>query len=588
MKEAPQVLNSFTPTVLFEQGKEKFSDSPDEAIQLIIEAKKKATEEESYELLIDILIFLSRTFRFQGKHFESLELLNESYRKLNQFIPHDQYRLAHVYKEFSSLYADGLKDFATGLDYSLKSLKLNIEELKGPLLNNIGCQYSHLNEFEKAYKYLLQGQEYCIENEIDYVLCFIYENLGNLFRLQKEYEKATSYYQLGFEACNKAYGNEANKQSIDFIFAYNCIGLAENYLKSNQIEELPELINKIIEVADASNLKSALSEAYLLEGKYLLQLQDYEAFEKLFHRSIEFCSEFSFFSDKEEWLQLIIHLYEEKGKYKEALGFSKIIIQNRNAQKSKKVNLANILESKENQILNLENRNREVQLQKEQSEQFAYIVAHDLKTPLSNISNFTNLVRKKHREDMDEQSQFYIDFVLVQSKHMQDMLDDLLRYITLKESDGNLTDVDVNKVLDVVVENFSEQITNKKAVIDYPSSFMVKIQYFHLEIILNNLVKNALKFSKNNEITKIKIAVNENASEYQFEVIDNGIGVEEQYHEKIFKVFRQLNKKNYHGTGMGLSICKKIVGNYGGKIWVSGNEWGGASFHFTIPKKVSL
>lgn len=587
MKAAIENPTQTAPALLFEQGKEILNTSKEEGISLIQEAIAQAEHQEVFDLLIDILVFLSRTYRFQGNYFESMEYLNKSYRKLNQYIPHDQYRLAFIFKEFSSLYADGFEDFSTGLEYSKKSLRLNVEELKESLLNNIGCQYIHLKEYEKAHSFLNRGRAYCLKHEKHLVLCFIYENYGNLFRFQKEYSKATEYYNLGLKACENAHHFlDGDKTTIDFINSYICIGLAENYLESNQLDPLPGLIQNIKDLGETSNLQSALSQAYLLEGKLLLKKNEYKEFENLFYRSVQFCAENSFFSNNEEWLKLIIEVYEKQGRYKDALTYSQLIITNRDDRKSKTINFSNILESKEHEILDLENRNREIQLQKEQLEQFAYIVAHDLKTPLSNISNFIRLIRKKYRYRMDEKSQFHIDFVSDQSKHMQEMLDDLLQYITVKESEGTHPEVELKTIMKIILENYTDQIESKNAIIEFPNDAKIKVQPFHFEVILNNLIKNALKFTKEDTTPRIDLKLEENSNVYQIEVADNGIGIEEQYHEKIFEVFRQLDTKNYQGTGIGLSICKKIVQSYGGKIWVKTNQSGGASFFFTIPKQI--
>ncbi len=571
---------------LFEKAKAIASESSEKAFDLLDKGEVKAKAEENYPLICDILIFRARTFRFQGKFFDGMEQCNLAYRSISRYLPTDEKRLAYLYKEYGCIYCDGFFNFHSALDYTLKALSYNVEELKTALYNNIGSQYISLGEYDKAYSYLTKGQRFCLESNDPYTLCFIYENFGNLIRAEKNYPKAITYYQLGLSACEEAYKVTENEQSIVYIQSYLEIGLVKCYLESNQFSEVPALIQKIQKRAKTSNSLSALSNAYLLEGELLFLKKDKAGFEKLFASSLEFCSKNDFYEDKDEWLKMMIQFCEYHGAYKEALICSKQMVINQKDQRSKmrSTNFLKFLEEKELEIFELEKHNREIQMQKEQLEQFAYIVAHDLKTPLSNISNFIGLFSRKNRAKVDEDCQFYLDFALDNSKHLYKMLDDLLRYITIGEAKGDLPSCEVDKVLMHVIDNHTEEINSRKAIIEFLDFVPVKMHSFHLEILLGNLIKNALKFSKKEQSTYVKIDLTETKDEYLFSVSDNGIGIKEEYHKKIFDVFKQLDKLNYQGTGIGLSICKKIINTYGGKIWVSDNEMGGASFHFNIPK----
>ncbi len=585
-----QVVSKADPKSIFNHAQTLISVSPDEAIALIGKAKIQAEAEKDYHLVCEILICLSRTFRFQGKFLDSIEQLNMAYRLLNRYFADDRNTLAFIFKEYGCLYSDDLSDFTTALDYFTKSLRLNVNELKTSLYNNIGCQYINLKDYKKAYSFLEKGQRICQENEDHQVLCFIYENLGNLFNTQGKYEESIKFYEMGIDSCLLAYDVVDNCQDIEYIHCYIEIGLVSSYIEFGDFTRVPKLIDQVYHRSKSSKLQSALSQVYLLEGRMLLKKNQYDDFKALFNTSIVFCTTHSFYSDKEEWLTMMLELCEKQGGYKEALNYSKRIIINREAKKSKTkaINLDKILENKEIEILKLENRNREIQLQKEQLEQFAYIVAHDLKTPLSNISNFIGLFSRTYREKVDAQHQYYLDFILDNSKHLHHMLDDLLRYINLKGEKGNLPISNPEEILRYIIKSNTQEIEEKNATIEYNHLLKVKMHSFHLEIVLGNLIKNALKFSKKEEAPHIRVTSSENQMDYLFSVIDNGIGIKKEYYQQIFDVFKQLDKINYHGTGMGLSICKKIINTYGGKIWVSGNEFQGTSFHFNIPKEITV
>jgi len=570
---------------IFAEGKKIMKSSPKEGMQLIKDGLELAEKEGEYSLACEILIFKSRTFRFQGKIYRSMENLNKAFRLLNQHIPHDQKNLAYIYKEYGSLYTDGFNNSAIGLEYSFKCLKLNVEETKSSVYINIGCQYINLEEYDKAHIYLNKALNRSKEKCEYYLLSFVYENFGNLFKNQGKYKEAIEHYQLGIDACEKAYEG-LEKQSVDYIYCYILVSIAESYLEEDKIDLAVPMVEKIMNKAKESNLMNSLSQAYLLEGKLLLLENNTEAFEALFQKMIPFCSAHLFFGEKERWYEMIIEMYEKQGEFEKAFFYSKCIIANIGEQKTKtqKLNFGNILENKEIEILELENRNREIQLQKEQLEQFAYIVAHDLKTPLSNISNFVGLFSKKYKGELEKEYEDYLKLVEENSKHLYKMLDDLLQYITFSNEKGELPTCSVKKTLRHILENRKEFIKKKNATITYEKLGDVKMHPFHLECIFDNLISNSLKFSKKNESCEIHICLKENEHDYCFKVEDNGIGIEEKFHQKIFEMFNRLDKINYQGTGMGLSICKKIVNSYGGKIGISINEKGGSTFDFNIPK----
>lgn len=583
-----QGMISTNPETAFNQAKKLMGSAPEKALNLLTEAQSIAVDQQMHDLVCEMYIYLSRHFRFQGRSFESVEQLNKVYRYLNRYIPHNHHILAHIYKEFGSIYSDGFEDHETALNYSLKSIQLNIEEIRPHLFNNIGSHYISLKKYDKASFYLKQGQQLCQSLDKNFILCFIYENFGNLFRFQEKYPEAIKYYQKGLESARNIGPSSENQQSISYIQCFIQTGLAKVYLNLKQLDQAAHWTQQTHQIATSAKLPNALSMVYLLEGQLLLAKNQVEKFEALFHTSFDFCAKKSFYTDQKTWLERIIHLYENQQKYAEALAYSKqiISIQEDQVSKTKSVNLSKVLESKEMEILKLEDRNRRMQIQKDQLEQFAYIVAHDLKTPLTNISNFIGLFYKKFKAKIDEQNQTYLNYAMNSSKQLHKMLDDLLQYITVKEVNERPPLCDVEQILNGLMVSNSKQIKQKQAKIEYNELPKVRIHDFHLKIILDNLIRNALKFSEKQKAPHIIIQLKDNKKEYAFSVSDNGIGIKQEYHQRIFDVFRRLDKVNYKGTGIGLSICKKIIQIYGGKIWVSDSESGGTSFHFNIPKIV--
>lgn len=223
---------------------------------------------------------------------------------------------------------------------------------------------------------------------------------------------------------------------------------------------------------------------------------------------------------------------------------------------------------------------------KMQLENFAYIASHDMKEPLRMIGNFSQLLSRKSREQLDKSGQEYLDFILTGVKNMNGFIDDLLVYSRTERSEITCQEVNLSSTLFLLEREFSDTLAEKNATIktsNLPSCMSGSKE--KIKILFHNLISNALKFSDVETPTQIKIKAEDKGFCWQFSFTDNGIGIEEAYFEKIFMVFKKLHPKNiYPGTGMGLALCKKIVQQHGGNIWVESTLGKETTFYFTINK----
>jgi light-regulated signal transduction histidine kinase (bacteriophytochrome) len=226
----------------------------------------------------------------------------------------------------------------------------------------------------------------------------------------------------------------------------------------------------------------------------------------------------------------------------------------------------------------------ELQSSNSDLEQYAYIASHDLQEPLNNISNFLGLLKKRMSGDLNEENIKLMDVVLKSADKMQKLINDILLLSLIGRSRGNKK-VDCNKILKEIIADLDSKVHELKLKITVGELPAVVGNETEITQLFQRLVNNAVKFRKKDAIPEIEIRCIEKNSEWEFSVRDNGIGIEQEYFNKIFLVFQRLHKQGeYPGTGIGLAACKKVVDLNGGRIWVSSSLGIGSTFHFTLPK----
>jgi PAS domain S-box-containing protein len=219
----------------------------------------------------------------------------------------------------------------------------------------------------------------------------------------------------------------------------------------------------------------------------------------------------------------------------------------------------------------------------EELEQFAYVSSHDLQEPLRMITSYLQLLQRRYQGKIDDKADKYIYFAVDGASRMQNLINDLLEFsrVTTEAIEPEPTDSEF--ILNQVLSSLELYINENEATVSHGSLPEVMVDNTQLVQVFQNLIINGIKFH-NEEAPKIHISAEKKESEWVFSVQDNGIGIEPQYSEKIFEVFKRLHKKEvYQGTGIGLAICKKIVERHGGHIWVESELGKGSTFYFTLP-----
>ncbi len=231
----------------------------------------------------------------------------------------------------------------------------------------------------------------------------------------------------------------------------------------------------------------------------------------------------------------------------------------------------------------LENRARELMVSNQELEQFAYVASHDLQEPLRMISSFLKQLEKKYSDRLDEKAHTYIHYAVDGAARMREIILDLLEYSRAGKETEEMVPVDTHKVAEEVLTLYRQTIAEKEAEIEIGELPVVKSYHAPVQQIFSNLVGNALKYSAPDRKPKIEISSEIKNGKLVFCIKDNGIGIDSEYHEKIFVIFQRLHHKGeYSGTGMGLAIVKKILDKLGGSIWIESKEGEGSAFYFTL------
>jgi len=202
------------------------------------------------------------------------------------------------------------------------------------------------------------------------------------------------------------------------------------------------------------------------------------------------------------------------------------------------------------------------------------------------VTSFLGQIERKYSDVIDDKGKRFIHFAVDGAQRMRQIILDLLEFSRVGKLEEKEEHIDLNSVVKEVILLCQKQVKDTNATINYSNLPSLRLYKTPVRQVFQNLISNALKYHKQDQPLVINISAEETSMHWQFAISDNGIGIEEEYFNKIFVLFQRLhNKDEYSGTGIGLAVCKKIIENLGGKIWVESEEGQGSTFYFTIPKK---
>lgn len=233
----------------------------------------------------------------------------------------------------------------------------------------------------------------------------------------------------------------------------------------------------------------------------------------------------------------------------------------------------------------LKKKTEELEQSNKDLEEFANAVSHDLKEPLRMISTFLEFLDEEYSDTLDNQAKEYINHALKGSDRMKHLIEDLLEYSKTGSANFSVEEIDLNILINEVLENLQLMISEKHVKLDIAELPPITANKAQVSTLFQNLISNAIKYC--NKTPEVKIAYEDSGLYYIFYVEDNGIGIDEYYRDYVFQIFNRLHsKKDFPGNGIGLAICKRIVKNLNGSIWLESKKGEGSKFSFKVPKEI--
>ncbi len=216
-------------------------------------------------------------------------------------------------------------------------------------------------------------------------------------------------------------------------------------------------------------------------------------------------------------------------------------------------------------------------------EQFAYSASHDMQEPLRSVKIFSQLLMRKYGSQLDPEGKRMLDFLQRGAGRMETLLQDLLEYTRLIEFEKPTEETDANLALESALQRLNDTISESNAKITTGVLPSLRVHFAHLQQLFQNLIGNALKYRDPNRAPTISINAIRQDAHWLFSIQDNGIGIAPEFAETIFGLFKRLHTGDqYPGTGLGLAICRRIVEQYGGRIWIESQPSPGTLFYFTL------
>lgn len=482
--------------------------------------------------------------------------------------------LCLAYTNIGSVYTQK-KSYVKALDHFHLALKHN-DIVEDKIYNSLGVIYLNLNDYENAIKYFKKYGAHKKKINDQQGLSRYHCNLGSVYVEKGYLEKAQDHFFQAEKLCKKD----------EETFIYNAIlhNIATVFQKKGKLEEAEKFSRQVLR--NAKRIKDAFMEA-----ETSVQLAEILFLQNKQEETIEFAMHAKEIALKKEFNKCLLKAYDllarayyNKGMLKTAWEYGQK--QNKGLkqelqQLNEELNDAN-LDAKNQIIEQLEDKNTLIKSQNTDLREFAYIVAHDLKTPLRIIVSFADLILRQNAGDINPASTEFLEYIREASHKLHFKLEDLLYFVTLDKNKANYRRINPNELIKELIKQFEDEIAESKMNIQvdelpqiYGSEEQIRQYFYHL-------IDNAIKFRRDDK-PEVKIFADKIEDKIQIAFKDNGIGIESAFQKKVFQLFQQLDQQNRKGNGFGLSICRKIAELHGGSMSLKSEPKLGSTFYLHLP-----
>jgi signal transduction histidine kinase len=598
MSEKRQVISAWDVRSLIESSRQKeHQNDLADALALATQAEKAFAKcvDKSDELKADLLQHLAQIHR-RRQDFDKLDAYSRTLLDISRQIKDESLEATAllnlgIVRSIESDYRSAMTHFVESL---AQSERVGFRSNVAHCLINIGNVYANLFNYEDA----LDRYEKAITDYADVLndttRIAINLNIGNLCHTTEQYDLANEYFERGLEIADETAQNDmsahahtlicrnllADKRSIEAKrhintkngaanHPINLLNIAEIHFAEGNTEGATQQAVNGIEAA-----KSAKDDTSELRGFRLLA----DIYEKIGDFKRAFRAEKIYSTKQVDYLRMqrTMHALDLE------IRFSLREKQQRIEELTRENSFQGILLEKSDQIAQ---QNGQLKQANEELQQFAYITSHDLKEPLRMIGSFSQVIQQTYSAKLGGESAMYFRYINDGVNRMNALLDALLQYATIGKIEIEPEVVDIQEVVGIAKDNLHVKIEETFGSIMCGALPNVMSMQSLLVQLFQNLIGNALKFNKPDSRPIVLINAEDRRDHWLFSVEDNGIGIDAEHCERIFVIFQRLHGRDkYEGTGIGLSICQKIVHQLGGKIWVESEPLKGATFFFTLPK----
>ena len=498
----------------------------------------------------------------RGEYKEAFEYMKAALEiaerlRLNKIIASTLVNIGNIFSALYS-YEEAIKNYNRVLDNYKKELH---PVSVGITYFNLASSYKGMDNLEDSETYLRKALKIGQKLQHKLLISRVYFELVQIYILKEDLETAIAY---SFEG-EKVYPTEGNRPSIETYMANQC---ELSFLRQEYEKALEYGNEAIFHCIQQNNLKT-LKRTYKAMANTYKTLGDFEQAFCYLERFNETSEEFMLQMRERRTIDLEIQ-YALKDK------------ENEIEQLHQEIELDKVKLQYQEEI---KTQNDKLKMSNEALRQFTYAISHDLREPLRMISSFSSLWYRRHRKEADKIDEEYFGYIKNGAVRMTNMLQGLLDFAMIGENANPVEAVDMNRMVADIRTMLYVKIQENEAVFDISQLPTVNTHKVLLLQLLQNFISNAIKFKKPEIPPIVKVNCKTEEKRHVISVSDNGIGIPEKHLETIFKIFKRLHtNEEYEGTGIGLSLCQKIIHHLGGELWVTSKEGVGSTFYFSLSR----